>query len=64
MCGLCMVWVIKLLPTHAHHLRAFYHARDRVALSTVTALDAAQEGVLVRPQRTVKNDFNPSLVTI
>ena len=49
---------------HTRHLRAFYHARDRVALVTVTALYAAQEGVLVRPQCAVKNEFNPSLVTI
>jgi len=29
---------------HARHLGAFIHARDRVALLTVTALDAAQDG--------------------
>jgi len=29
--------------THAHHLRAFNHARDRVVLLTVTALDIVQD---------------------
>ena len=28
---------------HTRHLRAFYHAKDRLALSTVIALDAAQD---------------------
>jgi len=28
---------------HTHRLRAFIRARDRVALSTVTVLDAAQD---------------------
>jgi len=37
MCGLG-----NQIVAHAHRLRAFNCARDRVALSTVTALDAAQ----------------------
>ena len=37
---LCVVWVIKLLP--AHTVLVCNCARDRVAKSTVTALDAAQ----------------------
>ena len=35
----CVVWVVELLPTHAIFENC---ARDRVALFTVTALDAAQ----------------------
>jgi len=38
MCGLG-----NQIVAHAHRLRAFNLARDRVALSTVTALDAAQD---------------------
>ena len=38
MCGLG-----NQIIAHAHRLRAFNHARDRVALSTVSALDAAQD---------------------
>ena len=37
MCGLG-----NQIIAYAHRLRAFNHAKDRVALSTVTALDAAQ----------------------
>ena len=38
MCGLG-----NQIIAHAHCLRVFNSARDRVALSTVTVLDAAQD---------------------
>ena len=38
MCGLG-----NLIIAHVHRLRAIKRARDRVALSTVTELDAAQD---------------------
>ena len=38
MCGLC-----NQIIAYVHHLRAFSHAGDRVALLTVTALDVAQD---------------------
>jgi len=40
----CMRGLGNRIIAHAHHLGAFIHARDRVALLTVTVLDAAQDG--------------------
>ena len=54
------------INAHTHHLRAFYHARDRVALSTVTALDAPKMTGRSSSDATThcKKEFNLSLVTI
>jgi len=43
--SLCVVLCVvgNQIIAHAHCLRVFNRARDRVALSTVTALDAAQD---------------------
>ena len=60
-------WLYAWFGAHAYHLRTFYHARDRVALSTVTALDVAQRmtGRNSSEDTTLcKNEFNSSLVTI
>jgi len=56
MCGF-MRGLGNQIITHAHHLGAFIHARDRVALLTVTALDAAQDGR--KESRLLQDEYGP-----